>query len=79
MGKAFRKGGLYSFIDWFTGGHSIFEVASIGNGKIKFNIKGHEPDGFHERSEEFDLEVTVNGDQYVTVYEYHGEEARIYA
>lgn len=77
--KIFQEGNIYSFTDWFTGGQAKYRVAKRANGKIEFGVEDYEIDGIHNRTEEFDILATVNGNEYVTVYEYHGEEARIYA
>lgn len=75
----FKVGQHYDFTDWFTGGTSDREVDKISDGKVTFKIERWELDGHHFTTETYDIDTDENGNESVLIYEYHGEEARIYA
>ena len=75
----FRAGQQYDFTDWFTGGISRRKILSVEDGKVIYELECKEPDGVFIKTETSEIKTDTNGDEYLFIYEYEGNEARIYA
>jgi hypothetical protein len=69
----------YKVTDWFTGGTQTYKVTSVNERQVTFKVISNELDGISDRTETYDILKDKNGFNYVTLYEYKGEENRIYA
>lgn len=78
--KKFIVGDTYSYTDWFTGGQIAMMCQSISEdrNRIVFKVCDWEVDGLHYRTENFEL-LNDNGNEYVLIYSYKGEENRLRA
>ena len=77
--KRFEVGGRYDNTDWFTGGQAVYTVSRRTAKKVYYTVKRWELDGHHTGRESFDIETDEDGNEFVTLYEYHGHSNRIYA
>lgn len=79
MPKVFAVGQKYEWTSWFTGGVSYLTVKEIKNSKVTFSEYRMEIDGEYSKEETFDILTDDNGNEYVKMCEYRGEEGRLYA
>lgn len=80
MGKRkFAEGQSYDFTDWFTGGISRRTVLSVGKNRVWLGVTYRELDGEHKDFEEKQILKDEKGNEYVLLYIYQDNEARIYA
>ena len=77
--KVFTVGQKYEWTSWFTGGVSYLTVKEIKNGKLTFAEYRMEIDGEYTKEETFEILTDENGDEYIKMCEYRGEEGRLYA
>lgn len=77
--KRFAEGMTTLNYCWFTGGESVYTVSRRTANKVYFTVNRHEIDGDHSGRESFPIEQDENGNEFVTLYEYHGHYNRIYA
>ncbi len=78
--KKFIVGNTYRYTDWFTAGKISMMCQSISENRkqIEFKVADWEIDGLHYRTEKFEL-LSDNGNEYVLIYSYKGEENRMRA
>lgn len=77
--KRFEVGQQYEWVDWFTGGVSEYTVIERTSGRLVFGEYRHEIDGDYKMTEAFKILTDENGDEYLKMCEYKGEEGRLYA
>jgi len=75
----FRAGQVYDFMDWFTGGISRRKILSVNDNKVVYQLEQRELDGSFIKEETSEIKTDTNGEEYLFIYEYEGNEARIYA
>lgn len=77
--RVFKVGQEYEWVSWFTGGIGYYTVKEIKDGKLTFAEYRQEVDGEYSKEETFDILTDDNGDEYIKMCEYRGEEGRLYA
>lgn len=77
--KQFEQGQKFENTDWFTGGEAVYTVSRKTKNKVYFTVYRWELDGEHNCKESFDIERDEDGNEFITIYEYHGHYNRIYA
>jgi hypothetical protein len=77
--KRFEIGQHYMWTDWFTGGQSYYVVAGRTNGRLALVEYRRELDGEYKGTENFKILTDENGNEYLHMCEYRGEEGRLYA
>ena len=78
--KRFKIGQEYESVCWFSGGIGYYTVKAKDNDSVTFSIGRHELDGNHEcKDETYKLKYDDDGNEYITLYEYHGKENNIWA
>ena len=77
--RVFKVGQEYEWIGWFTGGVGCYTVKKIKDRKLTFAEYRQEIDGEYSKEETFDILTDDNGDEYIKMCEYRGEEGRLYA
>ena len=78
--KRFKVGEEYESVCWFSGGIGYYTVKAKDDESVTFSIGRHELDGDHDcKDETYKLKYDDDGNEYITLYEYHGEENNIRA
>ena len=77
--RKFEVGQHYVWTDWFTGGQSYYTVMERTPGRLVMAEYRREIDGEYELTENFKILTDDNGDEYLHMCEYRGEEGRLYA
>ena len=78
-GKQFQIGQHYMWTCWFSGGQSFYKVKDRTEDRVLFAEYRREADGDYELTTEYEIRTDKNGDEYIKMCEYHGEEGRLYA
>ena len=77
--KKFVVGQKYSYCSWITGGQIFYEVDSIKSDKVKLKTTDYELDGTHNRFEEYEIQRNEDGDEFIVLFTYKGEDCVIEA
>lgn len=75
----FEVGQKYQFVDWFTNDDSVFEVVARCGDFVTLIEHVSDPKGDYDYKRIKKIQTSSNGDEYVVIYEYGCDEARIYA
>lgn len=77
--RKFEVGQQYEWVGWFTGGRSFYTVTERTPDRLVFSEYRFEIDGEYKLTESFKILTDENGDEYLKMCEYQGEEGRLYA
>lgn len=77
--KRFEIGQHYMWTSWFTGGQSYYVVVGRSGDRLVMSEYRREIDGEYEKTENFKILTDENGNEYLKMCEYRGEEGRLYA
>jgi len=77
--KVFKIDDTYEFTDWFTGGVATLIVVARTDDTVTYLERRREIDGEYEHKRCKKIVKDAVGDEYFVMYEYGGDEARVYA
>lgn len=77
--RLFEVGQHYMWTDWFSGGQNFYTVTDRKGDTVVFSEYRVELDGEYKLKENFEVLRDENGDEYIKMCEYRGEEGRLYA